>query len=97
MLHSIVGDTSVVKVETDLFKGQVFWVIQGDSLQNKGELEVLIKRFGGKQSQSAHMEKTIVVAGENGRVLVVTLFELLWTGQLVFLCFIHNDRSADTN
>ncbi|KAF9912484.1 DNA ligase (ATP) [Linnemannia zychae] len=66
LLQAIVGDTSVVKVEADLFKGQVFWVAQGDKLQTKGELEVLIKRFGGKQSQSAQMDKTIVIAGENG-------------------------------
>ncbi|KAF9131934.1 DNA ligase (ATP) [Mortierella sp. 14UC] len=66
LLQAIVGDTSVVKVETDLFKGQVFWVVQGDRSQTKGELEVLIKRFGGKQSQSAQMDKTIVIAGENG-------------------------------
>ncbi|KAF9102712.1 DNA ligase (ATP) [Mortierella sp. GBA35] len=66
LLQAMVGDTSVVKVETDLFKGQVFWVVQGDALQTKGELEVLIKRFGGKQSQSAQMDSTIVIAGENG-------------------------------
>ncbi|KAG9070127.1 DNA ligase (ATP) [Linnemannia hyalina] len=66
LLQAMVGDTSVVKVETDLFKGQVFWVVQGDAIQTKGELEVLVKRFGGKQSQSAQMDNTIVVAGENG-------------------------------
>ncbi|KAG0270645.1 DNA ligase (ATP) [Linnemannia exigua] len=66
LLQAIVGDTSVVKVETDLFKGQVFWVVQGDKSQTKGELEVLIKRFGGRQSQSAQMEKTIIIAGDNG-------------------------------
>jgi len=66
----MVGDTSVVKVETDLFKGQVFWVVQGDELQSKGELEVLIKRFGGKQSQSAQMENTIVIAGDRGKLLL---------------------------
>ncbi|KAF9324147.1 DNA ligase (ATP) [Linnemannia elongata] len=66
LLQAMVGDTSVVKVETDLFKGQVFWVVQGDAMQTKGELEVLVKRFGGKQSQSAQMDNTIVVAGENG-------------------------------
>jgi BRCT domain type II-containing protein len=70
LLQAIVGDTSVVKVETDLFKGQVFWVVQGDKLQTKGELEVLIKRFGGKQSQSAQMDNTIVIAGENGKKML---------------------------
>ncbi|KAF9930995.1 DNA ligase (ATP) [Linnemannia zychae] len=70
LLETIVGDTSIVKVETDLFNGQVFWVIQGDEQQTKGELEILIKRFGGKQSQSAQMDKTIVIAGENGPSVV---------------------------
>lgn len=73
----MVGDTSVVKVETDLFKGQVFWVVQGDAMQTKGELEVLVKRFGGKQSQSAQMDNTIVVAGENGKHMLFELFDLL--------------------
>ena len=67
----------MVKVETDLFKGQVFWVVQGDVMQSKGELEVLVKRFGGKQSQSAQMDNTIVVAGENGKYMLTGVFELL--------------------
>ncbi|KAF9108305.1 DNA ligase (ATP) [Mortierella sp. AM989] len=66
LLHAIVGDMSVVKVETDLFKGQVFWVIRGDEQQTKPELEILIKRFGGKQSQSDQMENAIIIAGPNG-------------------------------
>lgn len=73
----MVGDTSVVKVETDLFKGQVFWVVQGDAMQTKGELEVLVKRFGGKQSQSAQMDNTIVVAGDNGKHIPSNAFDLL--------------------
>ncbi|KAF8982790.1 DNA ligase (ATP) [Entomortierella lignicola] len=66
LLHAIIGDMSVVKLETDLFKGQVFWVIRGDEEQSKPELEVLIKRFGGKQSQSDQVENTIIIAGLNG-------------------------------
>ncbi|KAF9418489.1 DNA ligase (ATP) [Entomortierella beljakovae] len=66
LLHAIIGDMSVVKVETDLFKGQVFWVLRGDEQQTKPELEVLIKRFGGKQSQSDQMENAIIIAGLNG-------------------------------
>ncbi|KAF9161087.1 DNA ligase (ATP) [Mortierella sp. AD010] len=66
LLHTIVGDMSVVKVETDLFKGQVFWVVRGDEQQSKSQLEVLIKKYGGKQSQSDQIENTIVIAGLNG-------------------------------
>ncbi|KAI8362261.1 ATP dependent DNA ligase domain-containing protein [Mortierella sp. GBAus27b] len=66
LLHTIVGDMSTVKVETDLFKGQVFWVVRGDEQQSKADLEVIIKRFGGKQSQSDQMENTIIIAGQNG-------------------------------
>lgn len=88
----------MVKVETDLFKGQVFWVVQGDSLQSKEELEVLIKRFGGKQSQSAQMDTTIVVAGESGKAHVIyTVWPVLDCITLFFMCVIQNDRSANTN
>ncbi|KAI8596789.1 ATP dependent DNA ligase domain-containing protein [Dissophora ornata] len=66
LLRAIVGDMSVVKIETDLFKSQVFWVVRGDAQQSKPELEVLIKRFGGKQSQSDQMENTIIIAGHHG-------------------------------
>ncbi|KAF9980155.1 DNA ligase (ATP), partial [Modicella reniformis] len=70
LLHTIVGDMSTVKVETDVFKGQVFWVVRGDDQQTKSELEVLVKRFGGKQSQSDQMENTIIIAGQNGPDLI---------------------------
>ncbi|KAK3814282.1 MAG: ATP dependent DNA ligase domain-containing protein [Benniella sp.] len=70
LLHAIVGDMSTVKVETDLFKGQVFWVYRGDEQHSKPELEILIKKFGGKQSQSDQMENTIIVAGHNGPELI---------------------------
>jgi len=66
LLHAIVGDMSTVKLETDLFKGQVFWVYRGDEQHSKPELEILIKKFGGKQSQSDQMENTIIIAGHNG-------------------------------
>ncbi|KAI1319760.1 DNA ligase (ATP) [Mortierella claussenii] len=70
LLHTIVGDMSAVKVETDLFKGQVFWVVRGDQEQSKSDLEVLIKRHGGKQSQSDQMESTIIIAGLHGPDLI---------------------------
>ncbi|ORZ16003.1 ATP dependent DNA ligase domain-domain-containing protein [Lobosporangium transversale] len=70
LLHSIVGDMSAFKIETDLFKGQVFWVVRGDQQHSKSELEVLIKRFGGKQSQSDQVEGTIIIAGVHGPDLI---------------------------
>ncbi|KAG0364633.1 DNA ligase (ATP) [Gamsiella multidivaricata] len=69
-LRSMVGDMSAVKMETDLFKGQVFWIVRGDEEQSKPELEIMIKRFGGKQTQSDQMENTVIVAGLHGPDLI---------------------------
>ncbi|KAG0257957.1 DNA ligase (ATP) [Mortierella polycephala] len=66
LLHTAVGDTSAVKMEANLFESQVFWVVRGDDMQTKAGLEVMIKRYGGKQSQSDQMENTIIIAGVNG-------------------------------
>ncbi|KAG0027419.1 DNA ligase (ATP) [Podila clonocystis] len=71
LLHSIVGtDTSRVKQVENLFEGQIFYVIRGDKEQDKPELEIKIKEYGGVQSQSYQMENTLVVAGHNGVDLV---------------------------
>nr|BAS29984.1 DNA ligase 4 [Mortierella alpina] len=70
LLNTIVGDTSAVKRETDVFNGQVFWVYRGDDQQTKSELEVMIKRHGGKQTQSDQVEDTLIVAGAQGPELL---------------------------
>ncbi|KAF9576505.1 DNA ligase (ATP) [Mortierella alpina] len=70
LLDTIVGDTSTVKRETDVFDGQVFWVYRGDDQQTKSELEVMIKRHGGKQTQSDQVENTLIVAGAQGPELL---------------------------
>lgn len=68
MLHTIVGtDTSRVKQVDNLFEGQIFYVIRGDKEQDKPELEIMIKEYGGVQSQSYQMENTLVVAGLDGK------------------------------
>lgn len=68
MLHTIVGtDTSRVKQVENLFEGQIFYVIRGDKEQDKPELEIMIKEYGGVQSQSYQMENTLVVAGHDGK------------------------------
>jgi hypothetical protein len=72
LLHAIIGDTSVVRVETDLFKGQIFWVLRGDEQHTKPELEVLIKKYGGKQSQSDQQPNTIIIAGLHGELSLNT-------------------------
>ncbi|KAF9584012.1 DNA ligase (ATP) [Lunasporangiospora selenospora] len=71
LLHTIVGtDTSKVRTIEDVFNGQVFYVVRGDSEQSKADLEVMIKEFGGVQSQSYLKENTIVVAGLQERRLL---------------------------
>ncbi|KAI9242594.1 MAG: ATP dependent DNA ligase domain-containing protein [Podila humilis] len=71
LLHTIVGtDTSRVKQVENLFEGQIFYVIRGDKEQDKPELEIKIKEYGGVQSQSYQMENTLVVAGHDGVDLV---------------------------
>ncbi|KAG0327920.1 DNA ligase (ATP) [Dissophora globulifera] len=70
LLHAMIGDMSAVKMEADLFKGQVFWVVRGDDQQSKPDLEVMVKRYGGKQSQSDQMEGTIIIAGHQGPDLI---------------------------
>jgi len=57
------------KVEEDIFKGQVFWVVRGDRTQTKQSLEILIKKHGGIQSQSQKKENTILVAVSDGKSL----------------------------
>jgi len=56
-----------VKQVENLFEGQIFYVIRGDKEQDKPELEIKIKEYGGVQSQSYQMENTLVVAGHDGK------------------------------
>ncbi|KAG0203986.1 DNA ligase (ATP) [Mortierella sp. GBA30] len=69
-VRNVDTSASAVKRESDLFNGQVFWVYRGDDQQTKSELEVMIKRHGGKQTQSDQMEGTLIVAGIQGPDLV---------------------------
>ncbi|KAG0049537.1 DNA ligase (ATP) [Gryganskiella cystojenkinii] len=67
LLPSIIGtDTSKVKLAEDIFKGQIFYVRRGDTVQDKKKLEIMIKEYGGVQSQSEKFDNTIVIAGTDG-------------------------------